>query len=302
MDENAASTLTRHIDKNTLIGIAAMTGSMAAFAFNDTCVKLLGEQLPTGQIITIRNGLATILIFAIAALQSVLRAPAATHQKATMLRVAGDVIATWCMVLAVILLPIADATAISQFAPVAITLAAALWLGEHVGWRRWTAILIGLFGVFLIVRPGTAGFSIAGLLPLAAVVFIVGRDLITRSIGNAVPALMIAGLSTAAGAMSGLIGLSFESWRTLEPYEILLGIGSAISIAAAYVLIIIGMRYGDVATVSPFRYTVIAFALIPGWLIWKQSPDAVQFIGILLLICAGLYTLRHESRTTIARV
>lgn len=291
MTERPAVGRTAFADRDTLCAIAAMTASMAAFTLNDTCIKLLGERLPTGEVITIRNSIATALLFAVAAAQSALHAPPPAERSRTAVRVGTDVLATWCMVMAVIVLPIADATAISQFAPLAITVAAALYLNERVGVARWIAVLIGLVGVLLIVRPGTAGFSMSGLLPLAAVAFITVRDLATRIIGGNVSALMIAALSTAASAISGLAGLTFETWHMPDGHELLLGLGSGVMIAIAYVLIIIGMRFGDVATVSPFRYTVIAFSLIPGWLIWQQSPDAVQWLGIGMLAASGIYAL-----------
>lgn len=291
MAERTASGRSAFADRDTLCGIAAMTASMAAFTLNDTCIKLLGERLPTGEVITIRNSIATVLLLAVAYAQNALHAPPLAERPRTALRVAMDVLATWCMVMAVIVLPIADATAISQFAPLAITVAAALYLNERVGMARWIAVVIGFIGVLLIVRPGTAGFSMAGLLPLAAVAFITVRDLATRIIGGHVPALMIAALSTAAGAVSGLAGTAFETWHMPDTREMLLGLGSGVTIAIAYVLIIIGMRFGDVATVSPFRYTVIAFSMIPGWLIWQQSPDAVQWLGIGLLAASGIYAL-----------
>jgi drug/metabolite transporter (DMT)-like permease len=284
-----------------LTGILAMTGAMLAFAANDTCVKLIGEHFPLSQIIAFRNGIATVLIVIAALWTDAIRWPQHPHLRPAAWRVISDVLATWCLVAAIIALPIADATALSQFAPVALTIAAALVLREPVGWRRWSAVIAGLAGVMLIVRPGTAAFAPAAVLALGGVVFMVVRDLTTRAIGTAVPALMLAGLSTGAGSLTGALLAAYDVWIWPTGRDFLLLSASGIFLVFAYLLIIVAMRHGDVATVSPFRYTVILFAIIPGWLIWDQTPDGLQWLGIMLLTAAGLYTLYRERSAAVRR-
>lgn len=134
-------------------GILAMLASMAFFVANDTCVKLIGEKLPLGELILLRNTAATIYILAFAAAFGGLMLPVNPPKRLLGWRMVMEVLSTLFFLSALIALPIADATAIAQFTPLAMTAAAAVFLKEPVGWRRWLAALVGLIGVLLIARP-----------------------------------------------------------------------------------------------------------------------------------------------------
>ena len=150
-----------------ITGIAAMLASMAAFVANDTCVKLIGETLPLGELIALRNVVATLYILAFAAIFGGLTLPENPQKRLLGWRLAAEFFSTLFFLSGLIALPIADATAIGQFTPIAITAAAAIFLKEHVGWRRWLATVFGLVGVLLIIRPGTSAYSPAALLIVA---------------------------------------------------------------------------------------------------------------------------------------
>ncbi len=194
------------------IGILAMLASMAFFVANDTCVKLIGEKLPLGELILLRNTAATIYILAFAAVFGGLTLPVNPPKLLLGWRMVMEILSTLFFLSALIAMPIADATAIAQFTPLAMTAAAAVFLKEPVGWRRWLAALVGLIGVLLIARPGTSAFSPAAILLLIAVGFVVARDLLTRQISNAVPTLTLTLMSAAAVAPSGFLLLPFETW------------------------------------------------------------------------------------------
>ncbi len=136
------------IKNGNLIGIAAMLGAMAAFVANDTCVKLIGSDIPLGELILLRSIGATALVLSYAWLTGGFALPSQQHWPLITWRVVADVFATLCIVAGVLGLPIADATAISQVTPLAMTATAAIVLKEAVGWRRWTAIIIGFIGRF----------------------------------------------------------------------------------------------------------------------------------------------------------
>lgn len=276
------------------IGIAAMLASMAAFASNDTCIKLIGHALPLGELIFLRSVMATLYLLAFALLFGGLAVPAVVPWRLLRWRVGTEFLATLTFVSGLMALPIADATALMQLTPLAITAAAGIFLGERIGWRRWTATAVGLCGVLLIARPGTAAFSPAALLILAAVVFVSARDLLARAISSVVPSLTLATLSTVTGICTGLILLPFETWIWPETQVLLLVVLASGFLAAAFALSVVAMRHGDVGLVSPFRYAVMLFALISGWIFWRQWPDAMQLFGIVILTGAGLYTFRRE--------
>jgi drug/metabolite transporter (DMT)-like permease len=275
-------------------GIAAMLLSMAAFVGNDTCIKLIGHSLPLGELITLRSAIATLYLVVIGAVFGGLSLPRSTPWRLVSWRLVGEFFATLFFLSGLIALPIADATALTQFTPLAITAAAALFLGEHVGWRRWSATVVGLFGVFMITRPGTAAYSPAALLILIAVGFIVLRDLVTRVITSHVPTLALTAMSTFIGIFSGLVLLPFERWIWPDMRTMLLLLTASAFLCLAFAFTVIAMRHGDVGLVSPFRYAVIVFAILSGWVFWRDWPDGVQMSGIVVLTLAGLYTFHRE--------
>lgn len=191
-------------------------------------------------------------------------------------------------------LPFADASAIAQFVPLGVTAAAAIFLGEPVGWRRWLATFVGFIGVMIIIKPGTSAFDPAALWILASLFFVVTRDLTTRQIGSGVPSLFLISISAVAVAFSGLGFLPFETWKTPGPHELLLIFGSAIGVLGGYYAVIMAMQSGEIATVAPFRYSIIVFAIILGITVFGERPDWSTYLGVGIVIGAGLYTLHRE--------
>ncbi len=283
-----------------ITGILAMLGAMASFVANDTCVKLIGDAIPLGELILLRSVGATALVLIYAQIAGGLRPPPRSAVRLIGWRVAADILATLCIVAGVLGMAIADATAISQLTPLVMTAAAAVLLRERVGWRRWLAIFIGFAGVMLIIRPGTASFSTAAVLSLAGVVFVVARDLVTRQISAEVTTLTLLCVSLAASSLAGLLLLPFETW-IMPPTRIALLLAlCSLFVTFAYALIIVAVRNGDVATTAPFRYAVIIFALLSGYLFWGELPDALQVLGIAILTAAGVYTF-HRERVAAAK-
>lgn len=282
------------VRSGNVTGIIAMLAAMAAFVANDTCVKLIGNTLPLGELIALRNLAATAYILGFAAIYGGMTLPVAPQKRLLGWRMAAEFFSTIFFLSGLIALPIADATAIGQFTPLAITAAAAIFLKETIGWRRWLAAIFGLIGVLLIIRPGTSAFSPAALLILAAVAFIVLRDLTTRAISSEVPTLTLTAMSASISILSGLVLWPFETWIIPSAYQAGLLMLAAFFLTIAYALMVIAMRSGKVAVVSPFRYAVIVFAILSGWLVWGEFPDTPQIAGIIVLTIAGLYTFHRE--------
>lgn len=277
-----------------IVGIAAMLGSMAFFVANDTCVKQLGTTVPLGEIILFRNIAATLYILAFASIFGGLTLPPNPPWRLLKWRMATEAFSTLTFLSALLAMPIGDVTALAQFTPLAMTAAAALILKEPVGWQRWCATLAGLAGVMLIARPGTSAFTPAVLLLAAAVALVICRDLLTRQIPGTVPTLTLTFMSAAITAPAGCLLLPFETWVWPDAREALLLSAAGGFLTIAYAFIVVAMRAGDVGIIAPFRYAVILFALLSGWLFWGETPDKVQMIGIAILVGAGLYALQLQ--------
>jgi drug/metabolite transporter (DMT)-like permease len=280
--------------RENAIGISAILACCFFFILNDTMVKAAGDTLPLGQLLFLRGVLATAIIGAFAFATGALRNIRAHLTPLVGWRTFGEVTATFLYLSALLHLPIANASTIAQAAPLVITAAGAILFREHVGWRRWTAVSVGFVGILLIVRPGTEGFNAYSLLVLASVFMVVLRDIVTRYIPATTPTLTIA-FVTSASVMVASGGLAAtEDWQPVGLGEAGLLAGSAVSVLLGFVLSIVAMRHGDVSLVAPFRYSFILYAIFLGWLVWGDVPDAITFVGIAVVVSAGIYTVWRE--------
>ncbi|MEL6999879.1 MAG: DMT family transporter, partial [Pseudomonadota bacterium] len=165
---------------------------MAGFVVNDALMKTVSDVVPLFQIIFIRGLFASVLIILFAWARGALRFGFAVRdRKLVGWRLLSEVLSTVLFLTALFNMPLANAVAIIQAATLSVALCAAWFLGEQVGWRRYTAIVIGFAGVLLIVRPLGADFNIYALAALAAVASITLRDLMTRQISRGVPGLAV---------------------------------------------------------------------------------------------------------------
>jgi drug/metabolite transporter (DMT)-like permease len=281
---------------DNLRGITAMLAAMAAFVVNDAMMKLASAELPTGQLMFLR-GLFVVPV--LAGLAMATAAPAtlrALRHPGILARCFAEVAAAVLYLTALFHMPIADCTAILQFTPLALTAGAALFLGAPVGWRRWLATLAGLIGVLVIVRPGATAFNPYAGLALLSVVFIAARDLLTRNLSLEVPTIAIAFTSTTAVALASIGLLPFETWQWPSSQALLALIGAGAALLGAQYWIILAMRTGEIALVAPFRYSIILWAIVAGFAVWREIPDAASWIGIAIVTAAGLYTFLREQR------
>ncbi|UWQ20881.1 DMT family transporter [Jannaschia sp. W003] len=282
---------------DNLRGALFMMASMATFTLNDACLKWLAGALPTFQVVLLRGLLVCALIAALAHATGALRMPIPpADRRPVALRSALEVAAFLPFVVALTRVPLSTITAILQAAPLFITAAGALFLGEQVGWRRWTAIAVGLAGVLLIVRPGVEGFDAWALLPLLTVALITARDLVTRRITRGTPSLKVA-IFTAAGVTA--LGAALSARETWAPLDA--GQGAVLALAAVFILggylfSILAMRVGEIAAVTPFRYTAMVWGLLLGVVLFAERPDPVMLLGAAMVVGTGLYTLWREGR------
>jgi drug/metabolite transporter (DMT)-like permease len=273
-----------------------MAISMAGFTMNDAISKFVGESLTMAQIMFIRGGFATLLVGTIAWHRGALRLPPGALDLMIVLRVGGEVLATLCFLTALAHLPLANVSAILQALPLGVTMGAALFFSEPVGWRRWLAIGAGFSGVLIIVRPGLDGFNAYSLYVLGCVFFCVVRDLATRRVNAEIPSLFITTATAAAvTVVGGALIVPFGGWHPVETNDALLLLGAAVLVVIGYQFIIMAMRIGDISYIAPFRYTALLWAILLGYLVFGNVPDTAMTIGAFVVIASGLYTLYREQ-------
>lgn len=282
---------------DNLTGALLMMGSMAAFTFNDAMIKGLSGSLPVFQVMFLRGILTTLMVALVAWWMGALarRLPRADWGP-VLWRMVGEIGSAYFFVTALFHMPIANISAIMQALPLTITLAAALFLREPVGWRRMAAILLGFVGVMLIVRPGTEGFTIYSLYGLGAVAFVTLRDLATRRLSRDVPSMLVT-LITSASIMTafGVASLT-EPWVPVDGRSALLILGAAVMVIGGYLCSIMVMRVGEISFVAPFRYTSLVWALILGWVVFGDWPQTITLVGAAIVVASGLFTLYREAQ------
>jgi len=279
-------------------GAIYMCLSMVGFVFNDAVIKYASTDIGIYQSIFVRGCFAVIIIgvacFYSGAFKNI---PGKLDHKFIFWRTLAEIFATVSFLTALFYLPIANITAILQALPLTVTLAASWFLGEKIGWRRGIAILIGFFGVLLIIQPGTDEFNIYSILGVVCVVFVTLRDLVVRKFSTNISTLYVAFITAAAIALvGGFLTFGYEGWTPMKLNEIILLFIASSLIFVGYFFAISAMRAGQVSFVSPFRYTIMIWAIILGYFIWGDIPNNLTLIGISIVIGMGIFTFWREAR------
>ena len=274
-----------------------MVVSMAAFTITDAISKLLLESMNTGQVMFVRGLFASVLVALLAWSQGAFAHLRHILHPMVAARSFCEMAATLLFLTALSQMPLANLSAVFQALPLAVTMGAALFLGETVGWRRWLAICIGFSGVLVIVQPGLEGFNAYSLLALASVVFAGARDLMTRRMPPEVPTVLASAATTVIVTLAGgALIVPYGGWTPMTASEIGLISVAAVLLLFGYQFIIMSMRIGDISFIAPFRYTALVWAIVLGIVVFGTYPDAAMIAGAAIVVTSGLYTLYRERR------
>lgn len=282
---------------DNLRGIVLMTAAMAGFAMEDMLIKRVSAHLPVGQILLVL-GVAGAFVFALMARrQGVAFWSARALHPAVLLRNGAEMVGTIGFVTALALVPLSTASAILQASPLAVTLGAALFLGERVGWRRWSAIAVGFLGVLIVIRPGMETFQPNSLWAVLGVIGLSARDLATRGVPRDVTTIQLSAWGFAAVGILGAGMLAVTGGAAMPDVPQAAHLAAALAFGvASYWAMTTATRVGDVSSIMPFRYTRLVFALALGAIVFGERPDLPTLIGAGLVIGSGLYTLARERR------
>ena len=293
-----------------LKGAGYMLLAMAGFTINDAFIKGIDGELPVNQVIATR-GVLLLTLMALYLFVSARRSSVsddavgltdlrvAITNPFVLARAACEFAATVAFMIALNRLPLAVISSSLQSMPLVVTAGAALFMSEHVGWRRWIAILVGLAGVLVILRPGVeGGFALSGLLPaVLCVVLSAGRDLFTRCVPAKVSSLGVTAVSAFVITCGGLVGVLFSgTWVPVSWMHLLLMASAAVFLFVGMQGIVLAMRTGEVAAIVPFRYTSLLWAILLGWLWFDEIPDRWTVVGSAVVVGMGLYTFARERR------
>ncbi len=286
---------------DTARGALAMMLATATFNFNDVMMKLILADLPLGQAIFLRSSLSVLVGFVMLGIAAGYGNLRDLFHPAVLLRTAIITATVVCFLSALPHLSIAVLTSLLQVTPLITTALAAIFLGEKVGWRRWTATGVGLIGVLIIIDPfsGSGVVGTFALLGLAVAALNALRDLTVRAAPVSTPTMIIALAATIGGALLGVAisaGQSYYGtpWKPVSPQQWGLVSVAAVCSMAGHYFVSRAMRLGEMSVVSPFRYSVVLWAMLWSWVIFADPPPSRVLLGAAIVIGAGLYLMWRE--------
>ncbi|WP_276267706.1 DMT family transporter [Marivivens niveibacter] len=287
--------------RENLIGSLFMILSMAGFAIEDSFIKyatLTDRQIPHGQLIVMVAASGMVFFGAMTAFRRQPLFPAELLSKPLLIRGGFEIMGRLSYTLAFILAPLITATAILQATPLVVVAGAALFLGEKVGPRQWAAVVLGFFGVMLILRPWGAQFDFLTILAVLGMIGFAGRDLATRASPARLSNWQLGFIGYTMFTLAGLIIWGLQGGFT----QISGAAMTYITIAAmggitGYFALTVAMRTGDVGAVTPWRYTRLIIGAILVLIMFGEPIDLPTIIGSVIVVGSGIFTMiRRRQR------
>jgi drug/metabolite transporter (DMT)-like permease len=279
---------------NAARGIGYMVAATLLFCLGDTLMKLAASTLPTTEVMFVRSLVATLVVTAALIVTGTIRRSREALVKAMALRATADASASLLFQSALARMQFADIMGVNQLQTLSLTAASAFFLGESVGWRRWSAVGVGLVGALLIIKPGTSAFDWWALAAVGAVLLASTREIATRKIPPTVPIPVIMMISSAVVTLASLAGALFTPWAMPGAKDLAMMIGAGFFSLTGQYCTISAIRSAELSVIAPFRYAAMIWALALGYVIWQHIPDTWSLIGIAAITSAGLYTFHRE--------
>lgn len=278
--------------ENSLRGIGLVLLGGAFLSSADAVSKLMAETVPALQITWLRYAAFALIMLAIT-LPGGLAVLKPRRPKLQLARGIAVTVSSVLFVSSLRYLPIADATATSFISPLFVTALSIPLLGERIGWRRWTATIVGLIGVLIVVRPGGAGFQLAALLPMLSASSWAFALIFTRMMSateNPVTTLTWS-------AIIGFVLLSLLQpfgWQPLTAQAIWLGVFVGVASTIGHWFVILAFRHADASLLAPFAYLQLLWASIFGYFMFAALPDRFTWLGAVIISASGLYIAHRE--------
>ncbi len=299
--------------RETRIGILCIFGGILALTLQDALIKWLSGTFALHEITLLRSVVAVAVTLVLLRMEGGFGLLRTRRPLLHVVRAVLFIVVNMCFFMAVAAMPLAEATAVFFIAPLIITVLSVPLLGERVGLRRWAAVLVGMVGMVIMLRPGQDTLNLVALFPAGAATGYALLQIVTRHLGTTDRASSMAlyvhlafavasagvGLSIGDGRFGGSGHPSFEfllrawSWPTgselllLGACGLLIGLGTYF-LSQAY-------RVAQPAVVAPFEYAALPLSLLWGFLIWGDWPDGAALAGMILIVSSGLYVFYRET-------
>jgi drug/metabolite transporter (DMT)-like permease len=287
------------IGDRPLRGVALMLAALAFFSCSDAASKLMTAAVPAIEVAWLRFCVFTLLMLGTAVItgqRPILRSRRPSLQTLRALGVLGS---SLFFIMGLAFLPMAEATAIAFVSPMIVTALSIPILGEVVGWRRWSAVVVGLLGVLIVVRPGAGAFDPAALLPVLSAFSWAVALVVTRKMSGSDGPLVSLTYAAVVGLLvtSALVPFTWVApgWR-----EVSLGLVTGVASTIAQWLVVLAFQQARASVLAPFSYSQIVWSGLLGYVIFGSVPDGWTLAGASVIIASGLYTAHRERTVRVA--
>lgn len=251
------------------------------------------SHFPPGQTVFIRGLFTVVVILVIVSASGRIGQLRVVRPAGHVVRAVSMALSVACFIIGLRYLPLGETVAITFAGPLFVTALATPLLGEIVGWRRWSAVVVGFFGILIIARPTAELFQLAALLPLGAALLAALRDLLTRRMTASESSEAILMTTTLGLIVAGLCTLPF-GWDPIGWEDVAVMAASGVFATAGHYYTIETFRHAETALVSPFKYLTIVWAIVIGIVVWGDIPDIWMLAGTAVVVASGLYILHRE--------
>lgn len=278
---------------NGRLGLAYMFVGMSLFGTADAIAKVLTQTLDPVQIAWSRQSgllLGIVVLFAIHGFKIL----QTTQPKLQIARGALAAISAMLFITGIAFIPLAEAVALTFVAPFIVTIMGAVFLGEHVGFRRWSAVVIGFVGTLIVIRPGLGVLHPAAFLLIVAATAFALRQILSRVLaGDDNVNTTIAYTAIVSWCLVSLpLPFFWQTPSTMQEIVLLVALGVLAAFGEA--LVIVALRTAQAVIVAPMQYILIVWGTMYGFLIFGQLPDFWTVIGALIIMATGLYVFNRE--------
>ena len=281
--------------ENIAAGIGLMVLGMFLFSINDALGKWLAASYTVAQILLFRSVSATVVLVPVLGRERLRQAMWMPRPWLECLRVLLATLETICFYAAVAVLPLADAVTYYLAGPIYVTLIAALFLGEKVGWRRWLAVLVGFGGVLLALQPTAGIFGWHALIAFAGSVVYALFLIVTRMLRGTDDTIMATWQVWTALGFGAIT--AWWHWAPIaDPTDVGLLLLLGVVALGGIVCVNRALAYAPASVVVPYQYTLIVWAILFGYVFFGDLPAPLTLLGAAIIVAAGLFIYFRERK------
>lgn len=279
--------------QHAALGIALMLAGIFLFAVNDALGKWLVATYSVGQVLLIRSAAALAVLAPFVWSEGLATFAGAPRPGLQILRVVFSTLEVAGFYWAVAYLPLADVMTFYLAGPIYVTAISATLLREPVGWRRWSAVIIGFVGVMIALRPTSASWSTPALIALAGSLCFSFLMIATRHLRGTTDTVLVTG-QTLGALVFGAVAAPFH-WVTPSPRDLALLALLGVVAMIAHVCVNRSLKLAAASVVVPYQYSMIVWAIVFGFFVFGDVPEIAMLVGAAIIIAAGIYIFFREQ-------